>query len=159
MTFDVENPPPATPEIARTRAQLEAERAQLRRRGRWFFGGVAFTVVSFVASAIVIGRAHLQDDQSPNLTSAVIVFTPYVAMSLLVISNLLHERWFAGRSKEIYLMLESLGEVAAEQEKDIDTWCRDDNLVARYRAAVAAQGRGLMLGEWEAMRARREARA
>lgn len=158
LKFDIDSDPPTLADIETAREQAESGREALQRRLLPFVIGAFASVIALVIFQLtVIVPAVRNPETSPTFLAIVALFLPYMAFLLFIGANNLRHKLIENPRKALKTFIAGLDEATAEELASLETIEADATLRAaidRYRAKVAAHGRGLLRGELEAIRER-----
>ena len=138
MTFDIEKQPPTQAEIDDEIGRIEVEKSRLYDQRRvMIYVWVVLNIVWVVAS--VVGGMSLN------------MFVIYFLLGNLTFYSFTEQWDTVARDRNIEIC--PLCPISGVECTEVVALCRGNKAVANYQNAVANQGRPLVGGEYEAMRA------
>lgn len=151
LEFHIDGEPPTLDEIERAREEARVQREGIRRQNIRFLV-VILAVVALIMAVAIVGIIPILDDPGaePDIVGLFAYLTPYMFLAVFVIGNTMHHQRVEKPRKALEARMAGLVDAAVEDLASLDAG--DLKLEAQaYRQRVAAQGRGLMLGEVRAM--------
>lgn len=151
LEFRIDGEPPTLDEIALAREEGRVQREGIRRLNIRFLI-VVLVVVALIMTVAIVGIIPLLDNPGaePDIVGLFAYLTPYMFLAVFVIGNTMHHQRVEKPRKALETWMAGLVDASAEELAELDGVELPPE-AAVYRQRVAAQGRGLMLGEVRAM--------